>query len=94
MSSFVTIGAKTWQRQLGRVVTARPPSHSLRSKAHCPLFYIPNLSTQPGTMVSARAATARLEKTFSRFQGFAVRADLRGSDNRRDRLSLSSLLEM
>ncbi|SKT79594.1 Uncharacterised protein [Mycobacteroides abscessus subsp. abscessus] len=34
------------------------------------------------------------KKTFSRFQGFAVRADLRGSDNRRDRLSLSRLLEM
>lgn len=52
------------------------------------------LSGRPGTMVSARAATARLEKTFARFQGFAVRADLRGSDNRRDRLSLSRLLEM
>jgi hypothetical protein len=52
------------------------------------------LSARPGTMVASRQVTTYLEKTLPRFQGFPVRADLRGSDNRRDRLSLSRLLEM
>lgn len=48
---------------------------------------MPKIVGSTGIMVAARPRPACLEKLFSSFQGFAVRADLRGSDNRRGQVT-------